>query len=347
MTTTDRIDAFAEAGKQINNCLNTFFDDDNSEFMQVLLKAQQLNHWFTLENQKLALLHMASLLSKPALQHWIDQYPYLKENNRKSKTIGVIMAGNLPMVGFHDLLCVLLSGNKLQAKLSSTDQVLIPYFCKLLITVDPAFAEQIYFTEKIANMDAVIATGSNNSARYFEYYFGKYPHLIRKNRNAVAVLTGKETKEDLQNLGKDIFSYFGLGCRNVSKLYVPEGYIFDPFFVAMEKYASLMEHNKYMNNFDYNSAVLLLKKVPFLTNNFLIIVEDKSFSTPVAMLHYEFYKNAETLNNDLAGHASELQCIIGHKEINKNCIAFGESQKPGLMDYADGVDVLKFLGTLY
>ena len=247
-------------------------------------------------------------------------------------------AGNIPFVGFHDFLCMLISGNNYIGKNASDDTLLLPWIAEELIKIEPKFKERISFVEKLKDMDAVIATGSNNTARYFEYYFSKYPHIIRKNRNAVAVLTGDEPKEELNLLGEDIFRYFGLGCRNVSKLYVPRGYNFNGFFEAMFSYSQVMQHNKYMNNYDYNRAVFLMRQIPFLENNFLIIREDASIPSPISVVHYEFYDEAEKLKENLAEHKEQIQCIVG-----RDYIPFGQGQSPALWDYADGVDTMAFL----
>lgn len=332
------IHAFAIAGQQLNELLHIFFDDENKEFIQVMHKALQLNPWFTIEEQKRAMSAIVQMLDEEKLTSWLEQYP---GKITKPKNIGVIMAGNIPLVGFHDLLCVLLSGNCVIAKCSADDNVLLPWFCKLLIQIDDRFDERIAFVERIVNPDAIIATGSNNSARYFEYYFGKYPHIIRKNRNGLAVLSGNESTEELQLLGTDIFSYFGMGCRNVSKLFVPEKYDFNNFFEAMEKFSGVLQHNKYMNNYDYHAALLLMNLEKFLTNNFMIIKEGRSNATAVSVINYEYYHDAEKLKQQLHKEEAEIQCIIGNSD--PEWIPFGKSQQPGLTDYADGVDTMQFL----
>jgi hypothetical protein len=278
------------------------------------------------------------MLNKILLEVWVNNYHDDLSDNPEVKKVGIIMAGNIPAVGFHDLLCVLISGHKAVIRNSSDDAVLIPFLVEVLLNIAPDFANQIEFTQRISDIDAVIATGSNNSARYFDYYFAKYPSIIRRNRNSVAVLSGQETADDFRALGNDIFDYFGLGCRNVAKLYVPRGYVFDPFFALIEERASLMEHNKYMNNYDYHRALFLLDGIPFLTNNFLILRENEPLATPVSVVHYEFYDEINTLEEQLKSKSDEIQCRVG-----LNGLPFGSSQQPGLMDYADGVDVLQWL----
>ncbi|MEO5570040.1 MAG: acyl-CoA reductase [Bacteroidia bacterium] len=345
MNLEQRIDAFVKLGLRLKEFTHTFYDDDNSEFQKVLASALIHNKWFTKANQLMALNALTEMLDEKKLHQWISTINF-KLQTSNPKKIGVIMAGNFPAVGFHDLLCVLITGNILIAKCSSEDKILLPWISKLVIEIEPAFEDRIFFVERMVEMDAVIATGSNNSARYFEYYFSKYPHIIRKNRNAVAVISGNESEEELKNFGKDIFSYFGLGCRNVSKLYVPKGYDFGLFFRSIESYSKIMQHNKYMNNFDYYHAVYLLNDIKFLTNNFLIIKEDKAISTPVSVLNYEFYNDMQSLEKELENQIEKIQCIVSNNAEIQHVVPFGKAQQPELCDYADGVDTLKFLSKL-
>jgi len=346
MNLEQRIKAFIKLGLRLKEFTHTFYDDENSEFQKILSRALINNAWFTKDNQVRALSAIAEMLEGKKLQHWISNYSFLKNSDPLHRAVGVIMAGNIPAVGFHDLLCVLISGNSLKAKCSSDDRILLPWISGLLIEIEPRFEDKITFVERIAGVNAVIATGSNNSSRYFEYYFSKYPHIIRKNRNAVAVFSGNETEEELKNSGKDIFSYFGLGCRNVSKLYVPKKYDFDLFFRSMESFSAVMQHNKYMNNYDYHHAIYLLNNIKFLTNNFLIVKEDKAVSTPVSVLNYEFYDDFESLKKVLKQEKEKIQCIVsGNMEI-ENAVSFGAAQQPELWDYADGADTLNFLSEL-
>lgn len=336
-----RIKAFTELGKQLNNKVANY--DKDESFKTILNQAKSQNSWFTIPNQLKALSAIADMLDKNALANWLKAYPKI-ENRINPKTIGVIMAGNIPAVGFHDLLVVLVSGNKLQSKCSSSDVVLIKLLTDMLIAIEPSSKDRINFTDRIKNVDAVIATGSNNSSRYFEYYFKNIPHVTRKNRNSVAVLTGNETIEELNELGKDIFSYFGLGCRNVSKLMVPEGYAFDTFFESIASYgAEMNDHNKYLNNYDYYRAIYLLEQIPFLTNNFLHIKEDESFASPVSVLHYEVYKSKTELKDRLASSLERIQCIVANEKILGGEAGFGKTQQPTVNDYADGVDTLAFI----
>jgi hypothetical protein len=266
----------------------------------------------------------------------------VQETINAPKTIAVICAGNIPMVAFHDFMCVLLSGNKVMLKLSSDDNVLLPFFIKLLVHYEPEFETSILFADsKMVNFDAVIATGSNNTATHFNYYFGKYPNIIRKNRTSLAVLKGNESDEELKNLGKDVFLYYGLGCRNVSKLLVPEGYNFNRFFESIVDYGFVIENKKYGNNYDYHRAIYLLEQHAFLDNNFLMIKQSENLYSPVATLYFDYYKNQADIDTYISINAENLQCIVG-----QNYIPFGYSQQPVISDFADNVNTLKFLVTL-
>ena len=311
------------------------------QFNNIFDKAEQQNSWFTRANVIFAFKSWSEALSKNNVQQWLSQYQIPQTTSPKK--ILIIMAGNLPLVGFHDLLCVLVAGHKAIVKLSSDDRVLLPYLITQIRTFAPEWAEAVAFTDdKVTEYDAVIATGSDNTARYFEYYFGKKPHIIRKNRHSVAVLTGEETPEELQDLGKDIFLYYGLGCRSVSKLFVPQGYDFDLLFQAIYPYKDIIEEQKYANNYDYNKAVYLMSLYKLLENGFLLLKEDEHYGSPIATLFYEYYTNKEALKKKLATDREKIQCVVGHNFIDGE-IPFGQTQTPKLWDYADGVNTLTFL----
>lgn len=311
------------------------------QFNDIFDKAEQQNSWFTRANVIFAFKSWSEALSKNNVQQWLSQYQLPQTTS--AKKILIIMAGNLPLVGFHDLLCVLVAGHKAIVKLSSDDRVLLPYLITQIRTFAPEWAEAVAFTDdKVTEYDAVIATGSDNTARYFEYYFGKKPHIIRKNRHSVAVLTGEETPEELQDLGKDIFLYYGLGCRSVSKLFVPQGYDFDLLFQAIYPYKDIIEEQKYANNYDYNKAVYLMSLYKLLENGFLLLKEDEHYGSPIATLFYEYYTNKEALKKKLATDREKIQCVVGHNFIDGE-IPFGQTQTPKLWDYADGVNTLTFL----
>ena len=308
---------------------------------EAIVQAGYGNAWFTKENTLFALKQWGELLTEENLNYWLSSYASRK--NTSKKTVAILMAGNIPLVGFHDFICVLLTGHKALVKLSSNDKVLLPFFANFLIDINKELKDCITFTEeKLQNFDAVIATGSNNTGRYFEYYFGKHPNIIRKNRNSIAVLLGSETEKELSALGEDIFRYFGLGCRSVSKLFVPEGYKFNLFFESIFNYGELINNSRYANNYDYNKAVYLMSDAKLLDNNFLLLKEDTAYGSPIGTLYYEYYENLEALNNILHANTNKLQCIVSNGII-ENAIAIGTTQKPSLTDYADGVDTIQFL----
>jgi hypothetical protein len=282
-------------------------------------------------------------LQKDTLEEWL--VPYNLEDNPNEKNIGVIMAGNIPLVGFHDFLSVLISGHSVLAKLSSNDKTLLPYLAEKLIDIQPEFQSKINFIDqRLTGFDAVIATGSNNTARYFEYYFRDKPHIIRKNRNGVAILTGNETDEEIQSLGEDIFRYFGLGCRNVSKIFMPEDFELSRLFEGLKGFESYIHHNKYANNYDYNKAVYLMSEIKFHDNGFLMLKEDEGYASPIGVINYERYNKEYELKQKINQEKNNIQCTIGkHKLCN---FEFGKAQTPGLSDYADGVDTINFLKNL-
>jgi len=346
------------ASKQLGLKLKAKVDEYNAapaaftDLKEVMIRAFQSNGWFTEKNIITSLTQWANALQEKNVDQWLSTYN-LNQPLSAPKRVGVINAGNIPFVGLHDLLSVLNSGHIYFGKNASDDKYLLPWIASLLIEIEPTLKSRINFIEKLNEIDAVIATGSDNSSRYFDYYFGKYPHIIRKNRNGVAILTGKETTEQLSNLGKDIFQYFGLGCRNVSKLYVPKDYNFNLFFESIYNENELMNHTKYMNNFDYNNSVLLLKLVPFLQNGFLIIREEEVIPSPISIVHYEFYDDINSLQHKLIQRKEQLQCIVADEklisfsdELKNIVVDFGQTQSPSLWDYADGVDTMSFLSGL-
>lgn len=315
-----------------------FFDPFNLQ----IKRAKETNGWFTEDNILYAFENWSKTLNKRNLINWVASYALEKT---KTKTVAIIMAGNIPLVGFHDFLSVLLSGNKVIVKQSSNDKHFLPLIAKYLEHIEPQFIGTIQFTEeRLDDFDAAIATGSNNTARYFEYYFGKYPNIIRKNRNAVAVLTGNESNEELKKLGEDIFRYFGLGCRSVSKLFVPRNYDFDKLFKAIYDYCDIINYIKYQNNYDYNKTVYLMSEFDLLENGFLMLKEDTSYSSPIATLFYEYYDNNDNLKAKLKSDEDDIQCIVSNTI--KNAVPFGKTQEPSLTDYADGVDTMDFLSKL-
>tara|TARA_B110000971_G_C20039686_1_gene516940 strand:- start:1898 stop:2950 length:1053 start_codon:yes stop_codon:yes gene_type:complete len=313
-----------------------------ASFSSAIYTAKIHNGWFEETQVRRSLYSLSKWLTKDLLSSWAAKYPDVKA----PKKVGLIMAGNIPLVGFHDFVCVLVSGNNALIKLSSDDKILLPLLVKMLQFLDKDFSDRIEFTDnRFLNFDAIIATGSNNSARYFEHYFGKYPHIIRKNRNSIGVLDGHETTDDLAALGDDIFSYFGLGCRNISKVYVPRNYKFDLLFESLFEFKDIVNNKKYANNVDYYRALFLMGGNKMLENGFLLIREDELLASPISMLHYEFYDNLDELKLSLKEKEDQIQCIVSNTSI-PNSFKFGTSQSPSLNDYADRVDTMAFLTSL-
>ncbi len=297
-------------------------------------RAIRANAWFTSEHIDLAAKNIAEqFLPREKMLQWVATYKL----PAAQKIVGIVMAGNIPLVGFHDFLCGFLSGHHLRLKLSSKDEVLITHLLSKLFEWEPALSQQVKIAERLNNCDAYIATGSNNTARYFEQYFGKYPHIIRKNRTSVAVLDGTETDEDLSLLADDVYLYYGLGCRNVTQVCVPRDYNFEQLLRAFTKYNSYADLNKYKNNYDYHLAIYLLNRVPYMSNESILMVENELPFSAVSVCHYRYYDNKEELINQLKA-SEDIQAIIG-----KGFIPFGDSQKPALSEYADGVDTMAFL----
>jgi hypothetical protein len=352
MTLEERINTFKELASflkryQAKLCQSEVGKKDNLLFEKLnkaihLAKVQ--NPWFTEENIHFAIESIQSMLDGKNLDRWINQYPGNLLQRSDSKKIAVIMAGNIPLVGFHDMLCVLLSGNAFIGKLSSKDEELLPVIAEIIFSINPKFSNYIYFEKGfVKDFDAVIATGSDNTSRYFDYYFGKYPHIIRKNRNAVAVLSGYETQAEIGLLAKDIFHYFGLGCRNVSKVFFPEKYNTNKFFEGIEAWKDIYNHNKYANNYEYYKSIYLMNLIPHLDNGFLLLKKDANISSPVGVVFYEFYNNIAELYEELKRNKEKIQCIVGSNELVKEAIPFGKAQQPEIWNYADDIDTMNFL----
>lgn len=333
MTLLERMDAFAELGTRLQNL-------PAETKKELYLKASQENPWFTHSNIDLALNGICEFLAKEKLEQWLSGYSI---ENTQPKKIGIAMAGNIPMVGFHDLLCVLVTGNIAVAKLSSQDSVLMKFVFEQLKQINPSFAGQILFEERLKNVDAVIATGSDNTARYFEYYFRNIPHLIRKNRGSCAVIMGEESEKELIELGKDVFSYFGLGCRNVSKLYLPEGFDIKRLMKAWEVYHEVVNHHKYSNNYTYQRTILLMNLIHFYDNGAVILIENDSLVSPISLLYYEYYQTLDDLKTKIDWLKEKIQCIVSANGWYNKGVSFGKAQHPQLWDYADNVDTITFL----
>ncbi len=316
--------------------LGTYLLEDGPQLKEVKKKAYESNKWFTEEFTGLAIRNIANLmLKRDLLNQWAAHYQL--DDNILPRTVGIVMAGNIPLVGFHDFLSVFVSGHRQMVKLSEKDRILLPHLVDQLTRWEGEVGKSVVFADLLAGCDAYIATGSNNSARHFHHYFGKYPSLIRSNMTSVAILTGSESIKDLESLADDVHTYFGLGCRSITHLYVPAGYEFENLLQVFKKYEYLMDHTKYRNNYDYNLALLIMNQKLYMTNGSTILTEGEELFAPVSQLFYTFYGDKDVLIKDLQQHPN-IQCIIG-----KGFTGFGQSQMPGLFDYADGADVMQFL----
>lgn len=354
MNLEQRSKAFVELGEflhqftserpiKIEHKLNSaFFESFESLLRNVTIE----NAWFTPKHVRCSIIGVCELLKEDKIAEWLEKYSVSEKNTNVA--VAVIMAGNLPMVGFHDMMCVLISGHRFIGKLSSKDNQLLDFISKLLIELNPEFKELIQFkTERINgknDFDAIIATGSNNSARYFDAYFSKYPNIIRRNRNSVATITGNESKDEIKALGKDIFLYFGLGCRNVSKIYLPKGYDIKLLLDEWNGFEYLANHSKYANNYDYQRSLLLMNKIDHFDNGFLLLREKNDIASPVGVVYFEYYSEIKELEQTLLLNSDLIQCVVGSG--NNNTIPFGKAQEPQLWDYADDVDTMKFLTEL-
>lgn len=321
--------------------LGHFIADPDSEFKNLILSAPNSNAWFTVEEVEKSLNALYQMLNETDIDTWFEDVKIAES----PKKVGLILAGNIPLVGFHDVISVLATGNIALIKLSSSDDKLLPQLLKRLIAIEPLLADRIVYVERLKDFDMVIATGSNNTSRYFEFYFGKVPNIIRKNRTSVAVLTGKESPEEIASLGHDIFDYFGLGCRNVSKLYIPEDYDIKNFYEPIEPFKGIINHFKYNNNYDYNKSIYLVNAAQHYDNGFLLLKEDANMASPLAVLYYERYKNLEEVEQLLNAAEENIQCIVSGADlkVKTTVLKHGQSQQPRLWDYADNVNTIDFL----
>lgn len=333
MTKQQRINAFVKLGELLKK--------QPEDLIQIIQLAQHKNPWYTIKNVENALHAITSNLTAEQLNYWLQDYP----DNESAKTVGLILAGNIPLVGFHDILCVLISGFKAKIKVSSDDAGLTTYVLNRLKQIEPAFETAFEIVDKLKDFDLVIATGSNNTARYFDYYFGVKPHIIRRNRNSVAVITGTESAAQLQALGHDIFDYFGLGCRSVSKIFVPKGYNVSHFFEGIADFKDVADHYKYNNNYDYNKSIYLINGDKHFDNGFLLLKRDERTASPLSVVYYEEYDSLGDVENELNQQAENIQCVVSEVQLNiqSPVFHFGESQCPALNDYADGINTLDFL----
>ena len=338
ITPEQRIAAFAALGQVMRDSAAGNTSGHAGLFAGLIDTSCLTNPWFTPGNVRRALDAAGSILTAEKLRRWLADYPE-PDGGREPLTAGVVMAGNIPLVGFHDLLCVLITGNRLRAKLSTKDEPLMRAAVDILVSLEPGFKDYIELTTgKLSGFDIVIATGSDNTSRYFEYYFRNIPSVIRRNRNSIAILDGTETDAELTLLGDDIFSYFGLGCRNVSKLYIPAGYDVTLLPGFWKGWESLRGHYKYAVNYDHNKAVMMVNREPFTDAGFVILRHDTSLTPPMAVLNYEFFDAPGIPEREAERLKSRLQCVAGHGHI-----PFGKSQHPELWDYADNIDIISFL----
>jgi len=335
MNREDSIGGFLVLKEVITNLAD---DEKNALFN----KAKAANPWYTSESIIKAINGICHILDQEKIIQWVANYPL----NNSPRRVGIIMAGNIPLVGFHDLLCTLISGHIAVVKLSSQDEVLPKFIIHELININNEFKSRIEIVDKLTDIEAVIATGSDNSSRYFRKYFKAYPHIIRKNRTSIAILDGHESEKDLENLGDDIFSYFGMGCRNVSKLFLPNGYDLTRLIARFEKHNNIANHPKYFNNYEYNKAIYLVNRVEHLDNGFALFRESRELVSPLSVVYYEFYNTVEEVERKTSSQEDKIQCLVGQLNFAQPLIPFGKAQLPAVDDYADNIDTMKFLNKL-
>ncbi|QQD13596.1 acyl-CoA reductase [Sphingobacterium sp. UDSM-2020] len=333
MTKKQRLEGFAK--------LANLFINDNAELQHLVTTAHHKNAWYTAEHVNKAFTSWKANLNLELLENWLSPYPDIESD----KIVGLVLAGNIPLVGLHDILCVLVAGFKAQIKVSSDDALLTTYVIQKLIEVEPRFKDRVQLVDRLTDFDLVIATGSDNSSRYFEHYFGKKPNIIRKNRNSIAIITGEESHEQLKALGHDIFDYYGLGCRSVSKIFIPKNYDISHFYEGIESFKDVNTHYKYNNNYDYNKSIYLINGDKHYDNGFLLLKQDDKIASPLAVVYFEEYDNLDNLSQHLNTLSDRLQCVTSEAPltIKTPAFKFGAGQNPALDDYADGVNTLEFL----
>jgi acyl-CoA reductase-like NAD-dependent aldehyde dehydrogenase len=344
MTLAERVESFAELGEALRGFREDTREPGLAPLVEAAARASVENPWFTPDHIRTALNSLGMALQPANLDAWISRYGDRLVRRMPQKTIGVVMAGNIPAVGFHDFLCVLVAGHKLVAKLSSADARLLPAMAEILCNSSPQWRDAIAFTTgRLEGFDAIIATGSDNTARHFDFYFGKYPHIIRHNRNSIAVLDGSEDSETLHALASDIMLYFGMGCRSVSKIFVPAGYDFKGLTEALGRFGHFIQHNKYANNYDYGKVLFLMNGVPFIDAGCLLLAGEETLNSRIAVLHYAHYQSPGEVAAWAASHRDQIQCVVSAMPMPVPSVMPGEAQKPALWDYADDVDTIDFL----
>jgi hypothetical protein len=344
MAIDERIFAFQTLSASLENTLQRK-ENGNEKLYNQIENEYTFNPWFIPAFVRRAIASIAEMLKEDDLKQWILPYRSKLEKLQKPLRIGVVMAGNIPLVGFHDFLSVLMSGHIFVGKLSSNDSHLLPVISEMLCEIEPRFSDKIIFCpDKLTDIDKIITTGDNNSARYFSYYFQKYPSIIRRHCNSVAILSGKESQKELENLADDIFLYFGLGCRSISKIYIPENYDFTLLFKALDKYKEIVnQHHKYLNNLEYQKTVHLLNAIPFLDQGLAIFKENDSLASPIGVIHYQYYDKIDSIEKEVLSLGENLQCVVSNTIKNSLFFSLGQSQHPKLNDYANGIDTMEFL----
>jgi hypothetical protein len=344
MTHDNRIDAFVKLGELFRNFPDRGAGADMEKLRAAAEQAQIWNPWFIQDSIRHAVQSLGAVMTREKLNEWINPYRQKINNTDHPKTVAIVMAGNIPLVGFHDFLSVLITGNKVIAKLSSQDAKLLPAMAEILAGYHSGWNDKITLTsELLPSFDAIIATGSNNSSRYFEFYFGKYPNIIRKNRNSIAIITGDETDEELAGLADDILLYFGMGCRSISKVYIPSGYDLSRLSEHFGKYEQYRYHNKYRNNYDYFKSIYIINRVPFIDTGDILFAENTALASPISVVFYEHFDDIALLSKQIVELESQLQCVVCHKPPGISRVLPGEAQQPELWDYADGINTLDFL----
>lgn len=333
---TQRIQSLVQLGYYLDNV-------DEALHSSIVQHAEQANPWFTPVNIQKAIDAIRNEFLQPSALNYLAQN-YCLDDNISVKKVGIICAGNIPLVGWHDIMCTYLCGHQSIIKYSEKDAILIPYLLKELHRIDPHSAWYFQTAEKLVDYDAIIATGSDSTAIHFQHYFSHVPHIIRKNRNSVAILRGDENIDELRALSTDIFNYFGLGCRNVTKIFVPKGYNFSTFLSILDAYEPYKMSSKYQSNYEYNLAVLLLNQKEFYQGNSILLVHSEKIGAAVATLNYEYYDHIDTLGAHLQKDVQKIQCVVSKEKIaGFEIIPFGQSQCPTINTYADGVDTINFL----
>ena len=348
MNLQDRIRSFAWLSSVLSNFPDAGDGETDLKLSPAVNQAVLDNLWFTSGNIATAVNNLGKMMAGEQLEEWVKRYPRLADHEWKPKTVCVIMAGNIPLVGFHDFLCVLLSGHRILARLSAEDARLLPAIAGLLIGYNTEWLDMIDFASgTVDNFDAVVATGNNNTSRYFNYYFGKYPNIIRNNRNSAAILDGYESDEELELIAGDIMLFFGMGCRSISKIYVPVGYHFERLINALSRFSAYSDHNKYRNNYDYQRSVFMLNQIPAIDTGCLLLTENSSLISPISVVNFSYYTEFKDVVAEIKSIPGEIQCVVSRNPLETETVKPGEAQRPQLWDYADQVDTMKFLLDLY